>query len=177
MSEPKLNSVYLNSDPRRQDFRRARQQLLASRGSHTIIAEQIGQAYFPMNHSMPPASLASQRLYTEASFFLVDGELVYPLKLGINTIGRFLDSDVFLCERHVSRRHCVILVHTNGACELHDTASLNGTLLNGRRVAQPTLLRAGDRIRLCERDFSFRLASDVKGKRPTEVKTDGDTAF
>jgi len=177
MSESKLNSVYLCSDPRRQDFRRARQQLLDARGARTIIAEDIGQANLLMNHSMPPAALASQRLYSEASFFLVDGELLYPLKLGINTIGRFLDSDVFLCERHVSRRHCVILVHTNGVCELHDTASLNGTLLNGRRVKQPTLLRSGDRIRLCDRDFTFRLASEVKGKRPTAVHNDDDTAF
>lgn len=109
----------------------------------------------------------------ECAYVLVDGELVYPLKVGINTVGRFLDSDVFLCERHISRRHCVILVHTNGTADLHDTASRNGTLLNGKALSQPTALRSGDKLRLVDRDFIFLSMADFQMKRITTI--DGDT--
>src|SRR5262245_26763344 len=39
MSLPSLNSVYLQSPPRRDDYRRARAVLLRARGDQTIIAE------------------------------------------------------------------------------------------------------------------------------------------
>jgi hypothetical protein len=152
MSVPQLHSIHLGTSPRREAFRRARQRLLLARGEHTVIAENAGRGLFIMNHSMGPSQKQQTNLPADCSYVLVDGKLVYPLKMGINTVGRFLDSDVFLCEQHISRRHCVILVHTNGSCDLHDTASRNGTLLNGQKLAHPAPLRSGDRIRLCNSD-------------------------
>ena len=52
----------------------------------------------------------------------------------------------------ISRRHCVITVHATGGCELYDTASRNGTCVNGRKVRRADLL-PGNVIRLCERRF------------------------
>lgn len=173
MSLSHLSSVHFGPNPRREEFHRARQRLLDARGSHTVIAEHIGQGTLIMEHSIRPVPAGQANLPADCSFVLVDGELIYPLKIGINTIGRFLDSDVFLCERQISRRHCVILVHTNGTCDLHDTASRNGTLLNGRRLVAPTALRNGDRIRICSREFTFLAVDSAPSKRITEF--DGDT--
>jgi adenylate cyclase len=75
----------------------------------------------------------------------------YPLKIGLNTIGRSRNNDIVLEEPLVSRRHCALLVHAGGGCELHDTASRNGTLVNGQLVRQPVQLASGDRIEVCPR--------------------------
>src|SRR5262249_62310642 len=88
-------------------------------------------------------------------FWLVDKEYIYPLKLGLNTIGRAADNDVVLQDCFVSRRHCAVLVHTVDSCELHDTASKNGTYVNGHRIEGPTRLSSGDEIRMCERQLVF----------------------
>jgi hypothetical protein len=164
-----LQSVHLNGSPRRAAFRQAREQLRHACGAQTILV----QNGITMNPSTLPGTVSEKDFATDPRYVLVDGELVYPLKLGINTVGRFLDSDVFLCEKHISRRHCVILVHTNGACDLHDTASRNGTLLNGQPIKQPTPLRSGDRIRLVDREFTFLSLADFQMKRITAI--DGDT--
>ena len=173
MPEPQLSSVHLKANPRREDFRRARQRLLDARGSQTVIAEKSGMGPVIMSHSMGPAASQITQLPADCVFVLKDGELIYPLKTGINTIGRFFESDVFLCEKHISRRHCAILVHTSGACDLHDTASRNGTLLNGKRVMSPTAIYSGDRIRLCNREFTFLSLGDFQARRITTI--DGDT--
>ena len=39
-------------------------------------------------------------------------EYIYPLKVGINTVGRSPDNDVVVQDCYISRRHCAILVHT-----------------------------------------------------------------
>jgi hypothetical protein len=52
------------------------------------------------------------------------------LRVGLNAVGRLPENDIVLARRYVSRRHCVFLVHTDGGCEVHDTASRNGTLVN-----------------------------------------------
>ena len=59
-------------------------------------------------------------------------------------------------DSYISRRHCAILVHAGEACELHDTASKNGTLVNGARIAGPTFLKSGDQIRISNSQFVFQ---------------------
>ncbi len=63
-------------------------------------------------------------------------------------------------DAHASRRHCAIVVHSVETAELHDTASKNGTYLNGKRLASPTFLKGGDEIRICERTFLFLTRSE-----------------
>src|SRR5262245_6568010 len=169
MHPSQLNSVHLGATPRRAAFRQAREQLRHACGAQTIMV----QNGISMNSSTLPATDGNPAFPAECAYVLVDGELVYPLKMGINTVGRFLDSDVFLCERHISRRHCVILVHTNGTADLHDTASRNGTFLNNRRLTQPAPLNSGDRIGVCDRTFLFLSVADLQAKRVTSM--DGDT--
>jgi pSer/pThr/pTyr-binding forkhead associated (FHA) protein len=112
--------------------------LLAAVGdSHTIVAEA--------KNSPPPT----------ADFWLLDREGVYPLKIGVNTIGRLPDNDVVIQGPYVSRRHCAILVHAGDGCELYDIASKNGTYVNGLKLSGPTHLASGDEIRMCDRNFVF----------------------
>ena len=83
----------------------------------------------------------------------MDKEGVYPLRLGLNTIGRMPDNEVVLEDPYISRRHCAIVVHAGNGVELHDIASKNGTYINGRRLEGPTPLKPGDEIRMCERNL------------------------
>ena len=46
----------------------------------------------------------------------------------------------------VSRAHALVQFTDSGSCYLYDLDSRNGTLVNGRRVSVPTMLRHGDRI-------------------------------
>jgi pSer/pThr/pTyr-binding forkhead associated (FHA) protein len=88
---------------------------------------------------------------------------VHPLKVGLNTVGRLPDNDVVIADLHVSRRHCAVLVHSNYTCEVHDTASKNGTYLNGQLVTAPTRLKPGDEIRMCDLRLTFLSAGAPAG--------------
>jgi hypothetical protein len=147
MADPRLCSIHLEAQPRRQEYRRAREALLSSCGERTLALDP--QQLEEMNKTAgagPPLR-----------FWLVDRNAVFPLKAGVNTIGRLSDNDVAVLDGGVSRRHAAIVIHVNSACELHDTASKNGTYLNGQRIGGPTPLKAGDEIRLCDRQMTLVL--------------------
>jgi hypothetical protein len=154
MNDPRLNSVHLEP-PRRQQFRQAREVLLGARGWHTLMAE--GPAAPPRQGSNPHTVVqhGDEPVQAGFNFWLMDKESVYPLNIGLNTIGRSPENDVVVQDAYISRRHCAILVHAGDGCELHDIASKNGTYLNGRKLAGPTTLSPGDEIRMCDRQFVF----------------------
>jgi pSer/pThr/pTyr-binding forkhead associated (FHA) protein len=152
MSDPRLCSVHLEALPRRQDYRRARELLLSACGQHTLAADQAQLAALRTQRSSPGDSKAAPAV---DRYWLIDQDGVHPLKVGLNTIGRMPDNDVPVADGSVSRRHCAIVIHSTRGCELYDTASKNGTFINGQRVNGPTPLKAGDQIRLCDRQFVF----------------------
>lgn len=159
MVDPRLNSIHLEAVPRREEFRRAREHLLGARGPHTIAAESGARLPGLSDH---PATLIRNEDGAVAGptrFVLLDKDFTYPLKVGLNTIGRMPDNDVVIEDACVSRRHCAILVHAAQGCELHDVASKNGTFINGRRIAGPTRLTTGDEITMCNKQLIF-LAKD-----------------
>lgn len=153
MIDPRLNSVHLEA-PRREQYRRAREELLQARGVHTVALEQEEDHEvlcncpntFIDNPDLAPPGL---------EFWLADKTGIYPLRTGINTVGRAHDNDVVLENAFISRRHCAILVHADHSCELHDTASKNGTYLNGQKLSGPTRLKCGDEIRMCDLSLVF----------------------
>jgi predicted component of type VI protein secretion system len=63
------------------------------------------------------------------------------------TIGRGSKSDILLSDESVSRMHCQLSRTTEGY-DIQDANSANGTVVNGRRITSPHLLRAGDIIQL-----------------------------
>ncbi|HEX5271284.1 MAG TPA: FHA domain-containing protein [Gemmataceae bacterium] len=151
MADPRLNSVHLDP-PRRADYRRARDELLRARGSQTLAVEAD-----PDERGGNPHTLiqSPDQAPPGLDYWLVDNEYIYPLKTGINTVGRSPDNDVVVQDSYISRRHCAILVHAGTGCELHDTASKNGTYVNGQRIGGPTHLRSGDEIRICDQRLVF----------------------
>lgn len=175
MADPRLNSIHLDGT-RRQDFRRAREVLLAARGWQTLAAENHA-AVLDSGHPDPdrPDTLAQGHAHSPPAtfspasphFWLRDRDNVYPLKVGLNTIGRAPDNDIVLQDCYVSRRHCAVLVHAGNGCEVHDTASKNGTYLNGRRIGGPSRLATGDEIRMCDRQLVF-FCQDETPARPVE---------
>lgn len=60
-------------------------------------------------------------------------------------LGRTREAEVFLHDPEVSRRHARFETQ-NGVVYLEDLKSSNGTFLNGRRLAEPLEVRAGDEI-------------------------------
>jgi pSer/pThr/pTyr-binding forkhead associated (FHA) protein len=162
MADPRLNSVHLDV-PRRQEYRRARQALLQARGQHTLCAEQQhddDSDSATVIHQVPghEHSVAAP---VEMDFWLLDRDYIYPLKVGLNTLGRSPDNDVVVQDSFVSRRHCALLVHLGDGCEVHDTASKNGTYVNGHRLSGPTRLHTGDEIRVCDRQFVFHSRTET----------------
>src|SRR5436853_6820414 len=98
MADPRLNSIHLDG-PRRQEYRRAREALLAARGWQTLAAENqaavLDEPDRPdtVDQDNPPGSPQAP---AGARFWLRDRDMVYPLKVGLNTIGRAPDNDVVL---------------------------------------------------------------------------------
>src|SRR6266536_3638442 len=119
MADARLNSIHLEA-PRRQEFRAAREKLLSARGGETLAAERQGaylagpSEYNTAIQNLPGAVAAG------APYVLMDSDYIYPLKVGLNTVGRMPDNDVVMQDAYVSRRHCAVLIHTGDACELHD---------------------------------------------------------
>ena len=153
MSDPRFHSIHLEF-PRRQHYREQRDAALGARGMLTRTAEcaagVIGRA---VDSSLLPG----------APFYLVHAADAgaYALKVGLNAIGRLMNNDIVIADRTISRRHCVIVVHARGGCELYDTASLNGTFVNGRRIDNAVQLASGDEIVLCRRRLTFVSSADL----------------
>jgi hypothetical protein len=150
MDDPRLNSMHLGPD-RRELFRSARERLLGARGAQTCYFEQGGGG----GGSATIPGDQDEQAALELDYCLMDREHVYPLKVGVNTVGRSSENDLVVPDAFISRRHCAILVHATHGCELHDTASKNGTYLNETKLAKPTRLKCGDQIRVCDRQFIF----------------------
>lgn len=70
------------------------------------------------------------------------------------TVGRVQENDLTLAKGNVSKRHCRIEA-SDGRFVVTDEDSTNGTYVNRRRIAAPTIVREGDRIYVG--DFVLRL--------------------
>jgi hypothetical protein len=171
MPDSCLNSVHLEA-PRREQFRAARQALLNACGGQTIAAQFPCPRAGIQDHPNIQGKLFPAAPAKDLQFWLMDQDAVYPLKIGINTVGRAPDCDVVVIDAYVSRRHCAIVVHVGHGCEIHDVASKNGTYLNGNKLARPTQLRSGDEIRMCDKQFVFltKLDADDEGHARTQVE-------
>ncbi|GMR15958.1 MAG: adenylate/guanylate cyclase domain-containing protein [Gammaproteobacteria bacterium] len=71
------------------------------------------------------------------------------------TIGRDKNSDIVLKDLMVSRNHAMIRLIGGGDYYLIDSGSSNGSYINKKRVAMPTLLKNGDRVTIGHVVFTF----------------------
>jgi hypothetical protein len=154
MADNEMNSVHLEW-PRREAFRQARDALQQACGKYTQMGYRPREAMQLPAEEQTAAVDLEPHLPAGLDYGLIDRDSIYPLKLGVNTVGRMRDNDVVIEDPHVSRRHCAIVVHATSGIELHELASKNGTYLNGERLAGPTPLHSGDLIRMCNRQFIF----------------------
>ena len=83
------------------------------------------------------------------SRFLLDADTV--------TVGRHPDSDIFLDDITVSRRHAQF-ARTDGAFSVSDAGSLNGTYVNRQRVDQTELV-GGDEVQIGKYRLIFHPAA------------------
>jgi hypothetical protein len=148
MSEPRLNGSHLGAT-RHELYDAVVEKLLDDRGPVTAEADPLARPPRTPRALCRWQSLPPGGTYTLVN--LADGRR-YPLRVGINTVGRFAENDIVLDVRCVSRRHCAIVVHATGGCEVYDTASRNHTLVNGQVVGRRALL-PGDVVYLVGQRF------------------------
>lgn len=151
-TDPRFDGGHL--DPlRRALYEHARDDVFAACGPHTREFERLAAAEFVRADG-------SVHIPTGVPYALLDARsgLYHPLRVGLTAIGRLPENDIVLSDNPISRRHCAVLVHATGGCEIRDTASRNGTWVNGRRVGRVWLV-PGDVLRLC--DWKFVLAARV----------------
>jgi EmrB/QacA subfamily drug resistance transporter len=104
------------------------------------------QAEVPSPESRSAATVASRLQFP--ILVVKEGPLVgQRLEIGSElTIGR-QDADITLPDPQISRRHAVLRPVTGGL-EIADLRSVNGTFVNGERIAEARRLAAGDVVRI-----------------------------
>jgi pSer/pThr/pTyr-binding forkhead associated (FHA) protein len=151
MSDSRLHSLHLEGLPRRDEFRAAREKVREGCGQMTLAGDfGLLAADDPGDGVTVTAPSAANQTY-----WLQDGEQLHSLSVGVNSVGRLPDNDVVLRDQHVSRRHCAVVIHRDGRCEVYDIASKNGTVLNGHKITSATRIKPGDQIVLCTRKLVF----------------------
>ena len=72
----------------------------------------------------------------------------FALEHVITTAGRHPQSDIFLDDVTVSRRHAEVERTASGAVVVRDVGSLNGTYLNQQRIDTDTPMSNGDEVQI-----------------------------
>ena len=98
-----------------------------------------------------------------------------PLTHWENLMGRARGCDIILNLGGVSRSHGTLIRDSEGVWEYTDLNSKNGSYINGRKVTEPAVLRAGDTLTVGGGDFQLyplsareRLENIEKRKRHTK---------
>ncbi len=80
-------------------------------------------------------------------------------------VGRVQGNDLMLPKGNVSKRHARLL-YRDGRFIVTDLKSTNGTYVNGRKIAQATIVREGDKIYIG--DFVLRIESGAAASGPPQ---------
>lgn len=154
-----LNTIHLSDDPeRRIKLRAARELISGAKGNLTVKfefeqpVENLGRIDF----WSPPSNKKFNS--HDSQYLILLGTEPYRLKYGNNYVGRFSDNDLVIDDGYVSRRHCCIVIHSDGRAEIFDTASKNGTYVNGQRIERKNLA-SNDEVRLAG-SFHFSITLD-----------------
>jgi pSer/pThr/pTyr-binding forkhead associated (FHA) protein len=88
-------------------------------------------------------------------FFLKSRDEQYPLKMGINIVGRQKTADIQLKDPYVSRRHLSIDMLPDGSFTLMDLGSRNGLVIFGKKVAS-AVVQTGEAFMLGATDLVIK---------------------
>src|SRR5580692_553597 len=138
MIDPRLQSIHLESAPRRDEFRKARQRVQGALGELTMLGGVSVQPGDSKDKTHLAGVLAAPSGIV--CWLLFRGRQL-PLSVGLNSVGRLPDNDVVLDDETISRRHCAIVLHSDLTAELIDVASKNGTMVNGQKLSGSTTLK------------------------------------
>ncbi len=83
----------------------------------------------------------------------------YELLGGVVRAGRHPESDIFLDDITVSRRHVEVEPRSDGAMVIRDVGSLNGTYVNRERIDEVTL-SGGDEVQIGKFKLVYLVAGD-----------------
>ena len=83
----------------------------------------------------------------------------YMLKSQVTRAGRHPDSDIFLDDITVSRRHAEFTRDSDGRMTVRDVGSLNGTYVNRERIEEH-VLAAGDEVQIGKFKLLYLVAGD-----------------
>ncbi len=83
----------------------------------------------------------------------------YLLEQDVTRAGRHPESDIFLDDITVSRRHAEIRRSADGKVVIHDDGSLNGTYVNRERIEEQ-VLSAGDEVQIGKFKLVYLVAGD-----------------
>ncbi|MBW3081471.1 FHA domain-containing protein FhaB/FipA [Bifidobacterium saguinibicoloris] len=107
-----------------------------------------------------PASAASAAAGGPSLLVIIDGPLAgssVPLTGETITLGRAASNTVVLDDEFVSSHHARIYQDpTSGQWAIEDLGSTNGTVVNGQRLAAPTVLPARMPVRIGATTFELR---------------------
>ncbi len=131
-------------------------------GEFSLFHDRDGQS----NPSIPLAldSVFAQKVRGDLVGFLYNPLSPlehHPLRPGDNTIGSGLHNDVVIDEETVSWTHALVLCKRTRVL-IQDSASTNGTFLNGVEVVRPVGARHGDLLRFADVDFALWLRQDLR---------------
>ena len=115
--------------------------IVASESDQLSEEDQAAVAALPAGNAL----LVVRRGPNKGARFLLDADLI--------TVGRHPNSDVFLDDVTVSRRHAEIS-RTSGEFSVKDLDSLNGTYFQGARV-ESALLTNGSELQIGKYHFTF----------------------
>jgi hypothetical protein len=125
-------------------------------------AESVDEAHARAVEALPPGSalLVVRRGPNAGSRFLLDED--------VTTAGRHPESDIFLDDVTVSRRHAEFR-RDGGSFSVRDVGSLNGTYVNRERI-ETANLSGGDEVQIGK----FRLVFYTGPGRPAEPSGHGN---
>jgi len=82
-------------------------------------------------------------------------------------VGRVQGNDLMLPKGNVSKRHARLLFR-DGRFIVTDLKSTNGTYVNGRKIAQATIVREGDKIYIGDFVMRIEMAGSLGGPSPSQ---------
>ncbi len=116
-----------------------------------------------------PAKPLSPYVLESGSNDIKEQPIIHQLNYGQNYIGRDTSNDLVITDNHISRLHAILLIHLDNRAVIFDLSSLNGVVVNGKRVTE-ALLTIGDEITLASYyDFNFKLAKSDQTTKSEEI--------
>jgi hypothetical protein len=107
--------------------------------------ELAGKARRRKRKDMPHLVVVTADRNIGAKYYLVDDV----------RIGRASNCHIVIDDTYASQQHARVF-ESNGAFQVEDIGSTNGTYVNGRKISYPLELRQGDRVKIGKTVFEFR---------------------